>query len=297
MAVRNSRSLEKSLFSPGSRKFFRLKSDQVRLLFIGLVLNADDFGRLEGDVDDLVAMFPRMGITAVSMSEHIKDMTQNDLITQYKVNGDKYIEINNFVEHQEWHGISDRRSKIPPNPASVLTTANGGRRTPVATVAEFYEKSAATPKEDSLPTYTNTKEAKVVIATNADDAYRQAKRIFRAKVGKSIGSLSNRASQWEALVNTYSPTVVIAAVEIWATELGKGGRNLGWPLTHFLKNSQEFIEVVNSQNEQIAVEEISNAETAAAFAADAERARKENEEFLAAEKERETFAAATRGQF
>lgn len=244
MSVRDSRTIEKSLLSPGSRKLFKLKCDQARLLFIGLVLVADDFGRLEGDPEDLTATFSRMNMSIETSSDHIKDLIRVGLINQYKVDGGKYIEINDFEAHQDWHGISNRGSKIPSNPDSIATTTTGAQMV----VAEHHQKSATT-TEEGLPNFTNTvnrgslKES----GQSATACFKQAKRIYRRFVGTSFGSLGNRGYQWEEFVRKHGSELVISAMEIYARELGKGGRNLGYPLAHFLKNSEEFIEAAQIQ--------------------------------------------------
>jgi hypothetical protein len=79
-------------------------------------------------------------------------------------------------------------------------------------------------------------------ATSGQEAFKSAKKIFRRYVGVSFGSLGNRTSQWNDLARKYGAETLVAAVEMYSRELGKAGRGLNYPLAHFLKNSEEFIE-------------------------------------------------------
>ena len=91
-------------------------------------------------------------------------------------------------------------------------------------------------------------------ATSATELYGQAKRVYRRYVGKSLGSLGPRAGQWQELVSQHGDAV-LAAVELWAQEGGKGLRNVNWPLAVFLKNAEEFIEAVKSTTAETAQQE------------------------------------------
>lgn len=87
-------------------------------------------------------------------------------------------------------------------------------------------------------------------AFDPGEVFRQAKRLYRRQVGKSIGSLGPKAREWAGLVNKHGADVVLAAVEMWATELGQNGRNLRWPLAVFMKQSEEFLEAVTTKSEK-----------------------------------------------
>ena len=280
MSVRDRRSVEKSLLSPGSRRLFRIKTDRVRLLFIGFVLVADDLGRIEGDPEDVVALFPRMSWTPREAATAIKELDGVGLVSTYEVNGVKYIEVNNFEEHQDWHGVSGRGSKIPVNPSHPATTKIDGRETPVATVAKFEEKVRPPHKEYAFETNTYTKEGTATTATSgqsASDSFKQAKRIFRRYVGKSIGSLGNRGQQWQEMNDSHGSDKLLAAVEIWAQELGKGGRNLNWPLAVFFANADEFLEAALIQKDESIKEHDNSAEIEEIKIAANERGRKDFE--------------------
>jgi hypothetical protein len=88
------------------------------------------------------------------------------------------------------------------------------------------------------------------VATDPAELYGQCKRIYRRYVGKSLGSLGPRASQWQELVNQHGE-LILSAMDIWAQEGGKGFRNLRWPLAVFMKNADEFIDAAK----QVTVEQ------------------------------------------
>ena len=277
MSVRERRSVEKSLLSPGSRRLFKVKTDRVRLLFIGFVLVADDFGRIEGDPEDVVAMFPRMGWTTKETAAAIKELEGVGLVSTYEVGTVKYLEVNNFEEHQDWHGVSGRGSKIPANPNRIATTKYDGRETPVATVAKFEEKTRPPHKEYAFETNTYTKKGTTTGGQSAADSFKQAKRIFRRYVGKSIGSLGNRGQQWQEMNDSHGSDKLLSAVEIWAQELGKGGRNLNWPLAVFFANADEFLEAAFIQKTETVSEQVSQSQIENMTEVENAKARKEFE--------------------
>lgn len=150
MAVREKRSISRSLFVPGSRKFWGLKTDQARLLYLAMLLSADDEGRLEGSVSDLLAIMPRCVLpddepiestasgldsnrvrwTSSQMVKYRENLKSSGLVSRYKVGEHQYVQITDFDEHQSWHGLSRDPSQIPGADGTVsvstASTASGG---------------------------------------------------------------------------------------------------------------------------------------------------------------------------
>lgn len=248
MAVRDKRSITRASFTPGSKKLWKLDCDQHRLIFFGLVAGADDEGRLEGDPDDVVALFPRMKLTPETATAALKDLANVGLVWWYKVGGHKYIEIRKFHENQAWHGVSPERSKLPSRPSAVATTNTA--------VAVHQAQSAATTEGKKLGSVYTSEPPQSAVADSAptvaptgdysgmtpDEAFQKAKRLYRRYVGKSFGSLGPRAREWTSLVVKHGSDIVLSAVESYAQELGKGGRNLNYPLAHFMKNCGEYVD-------------------------------------------------------
>ncbi len=251
MAVRERRSVARSLFSPGSRRFWRGICDQSRLLFIALIVNSDDEGRLEGEPDDIIATVPKMGLDEKSANKLLKELAKNELISWYVVNDLKYIQINKFDAFQTWGGIMREASKYPANPSTPKTVAENGRSQLVAVVAENGQNTATTPvvkKLVLLKTEENLNSS--VNEIDSRSAFSEAKKIYRRYVGTSFGSLGNRGYQWDSLIKEHGSNLVLSAMEIYARELGKGGRSLNYPLAHFLKNATEFIEAASNQAQE-----------------------------------------------
>ena len=294
MAIREKRSVARSLFSPGSRKFWKGICDQSRLLFIALIVNSDDEGRLEGEPDDIIATVPKMSLDEKAATKLLKELAKSELISWYDVDGLKYIQINKFDEFQSWNGIMRDPSKYPADPNSPKTVAQNGRSQSVAMVAEKPEKSATTAevRDFNLKEYTSPNLSSSVSGQSegldSRSAFSDAKKIFRRYVGTSFGSLGNRAYQWDGLIKKHGSDLVLAAMEIYARELGKGGRNLGYPLAHFLKNVSEFIEAAQVKTEEIKVETASQdleLQMAAQIAAEQEQDEIKKEQERAAKEE------------
>lgn len=101
-----------------SKKFnIRLNDHFSRLLYVLLIPHSDDFGRLTGDPFKIKALILPMMDDAKweDVESSLSKLHQSELIIWYEVDGEKYIQINNFDEHQS--GLHKRtRSKIPEPP-------------------------------------------------------------------------------------------------------------------------------------------------------------------------------------
>jgi hypothetical protein len=155
-----------------------------------------------------------------------------------------------------WVGIESRLPVAAQSHGS--RSAVAAQSQTVATVATSPLESTSSQSQNRSPMQPknlgNLTNLGMVSATNATELFGQAKRVYRRYVGKSMGSLGPRESQWRDLVTQHGE-LVLSAVEIWAQEGGKGLRNVNWPLAMFLKNADEFIEAAKQ------VTEVQQAET------------------------------------
>lgn len=101
-----------------SKKFnIRLDDHFSRLLYVLLIPHSDDFGRLTGDPFKIKALIlPMMDDVSWEIVETSLIKLHNaELIIWYDSSGEKYIQINNFDDHQQ--GLHKRtRSKFPEPP-------------------------------------------------------------------------------------------------------------------------------------------------------------------------------------
>ena len=109
-------------------------SCETRLLFIGLWTLADREGRLEDRPRRIRAeLFPFDGFDVDSMLTELQGL---GFLTRYEVDGNKYIQITNFVKHQDPH-YREKASEIPPLPGSANEiVATGVTRTQRARILE-----------------------------------------------------------------------------------------------------------------------------------------------------------------
>lgn len=84
-----------------------------RLLYTWMIPHADDFGRLPGSPAKIRALVVPMGDETIKDVEAtLHDMATRELINWYEVEGEKYIEISSFDDHQS--GLHKRtKSKFP----------------------------------------------------------------------------------------------------------------------------------------------------------------------------------------
>ena len=93
-----------------------LKCDDSHfLLFIGLILEADDEGRGEGEPDALKLKFPNRHWSEKKIESMMEHLSQSELVEWYTNDGGLYYEIVNFLDFQQgsWHGRSAKASRIP----------------------------------------------------------------------------------------------------------------------------------------------------------------------------------------
>jgi hypothetical protein len=124
--IREQRSVRKSLFLPGSKKYWNLKTEHARVLFIVLLTNADDFGRLEGSPEDVKTLIPRAPWPVEDIATYIQDLKRVELISHYRVGKQWYIEVQNFWQHQDKHGISQGPSEYPKPTNQVFAKHQSG---------------------------------------------------------------------------------------------------------------------------------------------------------------------------
>lgn len=87
------------------------------LLFEGLWLLADRDGRLEFRPLRIKAqIFPYRDLSAQVITGFVRNLSSNGFIVLYEVDGNQYIEVCGFLEHQNPHK-NEKPSNIPPPPA------------------------------------------------------------------------------------------------------------------------------------------------------------------------------------
>lgn len=103
-----SRNIKPGFFANGQL----VKCDPLaRILFAGLWCAADREGRLKDDAFDLkLKLLPGDNCDANLLLQQLHDQ---QLITRYEMDGNKYIQINEFSKHQKPH-VKESNSKIPP---------------------------------------------------------------------------------------------------------------------------------------------------------------------------------------
>jgi len=88
-------------------------SMETRMLFIGLWLLADREGRLEDRPKRIKAeLFAFENIDVDSM---LNDLQSSSFLIRYVADGKKFIQVENFVKHQDPH-YKEKKSEIPPVP-------------------------------------------------------------------------------------------------------------------------------------------------------------------------------------
>jgi hypothetical protein len=96
-----------------SKKVSSLK-DATALLYVLLITHTDDFGRMEGDAEDVLHMVvPRRGYSISKVEEMLTELTSAGLIEIYQIGHKTYLEILNFERFQTFRSDRPRRAEYP----------------------------------------------------------------------------------------------------------------------------------------------------------------------------------------
>ena len=105
-----------------SEQFIKL-SFPARLLFIGMISNADDLGRLKGNITYLkMVVFPLDNISIDDLSTLRNEIINNKLGIYYSNNNSEYIELPTFIKHQYMTKRFPSRIPSPTDVNSLLLT-------------------------------------------------------------------------------------------------------------------------------------------------------------------------------
>lgn len=119
---------------PQSESMGRVSRD-ARLTFIELWTLADDEGRLRGNSRMLASLlFPYDDDAKDLIDGWLRELESEDCLTRYKIGGDSYIQISNWLIHQKIDKPSkskipafDESSRILANPREVSSEDQGSR--------------------------------------------------------------------------------------------------------------------------------------------------------------------------
>lgn len=125
-----------------SRKFSRLENNDHRLMYVMLIPHVDCEGRHDAEAAILAGKcYTSLGFTPEQIMVGLGDMANVGLIHLYEVNGDMFLEVDDFLEHQiirrkaNGDPVREAPSRIPSrhdrggaagSSASVLPQNSGG---------------------------------------------------------------------------------------------------------------------------------------------------------------------------
>jgi hypothetical protein len=123
---------------------------EERLLWIGLITQADDEGRLHYRPRIIrQAIFPYDDDISDDMVQRwLDNLTNEQLICVYSVNGNYYIQIKNWSKHQNVNRPSP--SKIPPSPEDSVRTHGVFSEDSVSEKEEEEEEEVVVPRQGGL---------------------------------------------------------------------------------------------------------------------------------------------------
>jgi hypothetical protein len=126
-----------------SRRLADLKTDSARMLYTWIIPHLDIEGRFYADPAMVKgSVVPRIkSFTEAKIGECLSDMAAVGLIYLYKIDGDNYLHLRKFEDHQNLRPGKEAKSIIPSPPIS----DNSG-----PTPAVLPDNSGPTPAEDKI---------------------------------------------------------------------------------------------------------------------------------------------------
>lgn len=286
MPARERRYVLRSLFTPGSVKFWNLKTDAARLIYLAMIVNADDEGRVECGWRDIAAMAPLWRTKQNTIIGAVKDLEGVGLIRKYGV--DRYGTFlgwssRSLLPTEDPVSVASRYGfavNSLPTRSGVATGSLQGRpmvadeKTPVCKwcciINGFTQsQSGKEVKWENTPipapsgglaiklpkdfTYIHKKEhtSKESVPSDPESVFREAHRRFRRIVGKNLGSLGSRSGQWSGLVAKEGSEIILEAIELWAREEKKFLSETKYHrLGIFFNNSAKLIENARIERER-----------------------------------------------
>lgn len=99
-----------------------------RLLFVGLISNANDYGKLRGQPWIIKGhVFPADSITIKQVDRMLEAIRRLGLIERYKINCEEYIKLCNWDKHQKLHhpAKDDHPNPVSGNPPESIGKVSG----------------------------------------------------------------------------------------------------------------------------------------------------------------------------
>lgn len=126
-----------------SRRLADLKTDSARLLYTWIIPHLDIEGRFYADPAMIKgSVVPRLkSFTEEKIDECLLDMAAVGLIILYKVDGDSYLHLRKFENHQNLRKDKEASSSIPPPPIMEYSGPTPG---------QLPEHSGPTPAEEKI---------------------------------------------------------------------------------------------------------------------------------------------------
>ena len=177
-----------------SRRLADLKTDSARMLYTWIIPHLDVEGRFYADPSMIKgSVVPRIkSFTEEKIEECLLDMADVGLINLYRVDGDKYLNLRKFEDHQNIKKEREAPSKIP------------------APGKEIQENSRPTP--DQLQTNSGVNQEQVQNSTAQDKIRKDKLREANAREGKNLLPVDN--SKKEALIKKEPDTLLSDLKEI-----------------------------------------------------------------------------------
>lgn len=150
-----------------------------RLLFIGIITNADDDGRLKASPKFLKAkIFPYDNIDPETIKEHRDLCNTLNLIHIYNINGSEYICLPGWLEHQSIRKDLYKASTLPPPDETTATPPSRSR-----------DKTVTPPSLSRDETVTQSKISKSKISKSKKDDKRTLSSPLREKTREVFARL------------------------------------------------------------------------------------------------------------
>lgn len=216
-------------------------SDQAALLFTWIQAHTDDYGRIEGETQDVLFLIvPRRGWADNQVESYLKELWKIQLLKKYRdENGKRYFEVFDFEEHQTFRPDRNRKAKHPaPTSYDTQWDTNATQRVKPAKEAKLSQAKGKLSKvkvsvgAKTPPTAPEQKESEKVI-TPKEEALRFFEGIEALKKGEKVDWLQeflNAIAQKNTAISKKAIWNEIQAFANYWTEPNGSGTKQKWAL-------------------------------------------------------------------
>lgn len=235
------------IFCPGSLKFWSLRTDGARLLYLAILKHRSKRETVSADTRDLCALCPQARWKPSKVRSMVTDLTRVGLVRR-SVTDKKLLEI----VPPNGTSFSENSSEVAGSKEPFVNNVQNVQKEQNVQNVQKKEREVSLSVRDIHTRNLNLSSdvQNVQNGTHRDDpkaCFDEAKKLYRRRVRQKLPHLGPREPEWNSLVREHGSETVIAAFKMWLAELDCAYvKTMRWPASLFFKEAEELIDAVEN---------------------------------------------------